>query len=220
MQKNRTGLGLVAWIALALAAPAADPPPPAINAVGIRATIIDARPPGAAPVRVDGFLRSKDPKHSDTGGPRPKQLAIALTRQCKEDLGDLRVQWRLVATDVESHQQTVVGSGEAPLVLTNLMSVCITSDPPVTVTYVPAKMERVDNRNVNNNTTVNRIVRATGQRMSGWSVQVFQGTTLVGEKYSDYSLKALLEKKAPPKSTPTTMGVTDNKRTMTPTPLH
>jgi len=217
MQPRHRGWCAAVGFALAAAAPAADPPAPSVNSVGIRAIIIDARPPGAAPTRVDGFLRYSQPRHTETGGPRSKQLAITLNRQCREDLGELRVQWRLVATDAESHKQTVVGSGEVPLVLTNLASVCMTSEPPVTVTYTPPKLERVDNRNSNAN--VGRLVRATGQRMSGWAVQVFQGTTLVGEKYSDYTLKMLLENRAPPKSTPTSMGVTDNKRTMTPTPL-
>ncbi|MCX6997742.1 MAG: hypothetical protein NTV49_11800 [Kiritimatiellaeota bacterium] len=186
---------------LPLDKPVVNKPPLSANSVMIKAQIIEAGAKSEPPPRGSGLLHTKDQKR-DPNAPKSKQLLITVARICKDDLSDAVVQWRLYATDVETRKMTVAGSGEIPVALTNLASQSVTSDPPVTVKYIPVKIEQSGG-----NQQAGRIIRASGQRISGWAVQVFQGTTLVGEKYSDSSLKSGVEGKAAPKSTSTTIGI-------------
>ena len=183
-------------------------PPPSANSVSITAQIIEAGTKNERPDRWSGLLNVKDQKRRNVGGPKSKQLFITLARMCKDDLGELRVQWRLYASDVQTHKTDIVGSNEVSIALTNLTPQSITTEPPITITYTPGKVEYSNNPGGNNNNiAASRVIRASGQRMTGWAVQVFQDTTLVGEKYSDPGLKSGVEKKEPPKSSATTMGI-------------
>ena len=225
---KRQLLGVAAWLALCLAAPGEeltlpdqgglklDKPPEtkpqySPTSVDIRAQIIEA-PDKNEPVvdRWSGLRNTKDPKRKPSGGPKSKQLAITLTRMCRAELNDVTVKWRLFAIDVESRKTVVAGSGEVPVVLTNMAAQSVTSTPPVTVTYTPPRRDYTPNQ------PAGRVTRGTGQRLSGWAVQAFQGDALVGEKYSDTNLKnwsenkettKALKTKEVPLSSSTTMGI-------------
>ena len=157
-------------------------PPLSANSVAIKAQLVEVR-------------HDKDKKPLDPRA-RPKQLVITLTRMSKDDLGDCTVKWSILGTDMADHKLVAVGSGDVPVTLTNRAPQCITSEPPVIVTYTPAKPGS------GGQGKPAKTIPASGQKMRGWCVQVLQGSALVGEQYDSMSTKAEMAKQAaqkPPK---------------------
>ena len=184
-----TGLAM-----LSATAPAAEPPtpPPApapsVNSVRIiKADLVEPRQP-----------YKKDQKPPDPHK-KNKQLIITIARVSTSDLGELRVRWSLIGQDVGEHKTIEIGSGDISVALTNMSPVCVTSEPPVSITYTPSKFEG------------GKTTPASGNRLSGWSVQVYQGAALVGEKFSPSSLKSDLQKASVPKKEPLPKTTKGNK---------
>ncbi|MCX6997743.1 MAG: hypothetical protein NTV49_11805 [Kiritimatiellaeota bacterium] len=173
---------LTGWLTFLGAAFGADQPQPADN-LTLDKPVVNKPPPSINSVAIKGQLvTAKDSKNPNA---KPKQLIITVNRMCKDDLGDCVAKWNVIGLDVTERKLESIGSGELPVTLTNRLPQCVTSSPPVTISYTPA-----------NRGQPGKVIHASGYKLSGWSVQVYQGSALVGEKYEPVSLKAEMAKQA------------------------
>ena len=135
-------------------------------------------------VRSEGGVASKGKTDTDT-----RHLEIKVTNRTSENLSDLVVKWVIFARDLGSDATKQAGSGEVKSSLAPMRAEKIEGQS-VTMTHTEGHAEKGKGGSQGNKSKGgSKQVKASGERLSGWGVQVLQDGKLVGEAYSRFELK-------------------------------
>ncbi len=122
------------------------------------------------------------------------QLSIDLDNRDNLQVKDLRVEWTIYSHPLGNVKLDKAGHGSKMLTLEPLKSEEFKSDK-ITITGTPKHgiVSQDKNRNNNNGNNQNNIittpVAATGSQYYGYAVQLYSGSTLLDQAYSQSTLK-------------------------------
>lgn len=143
----------------------------------------------AVNVRTDGKAMGEQKGNAEE---QKRFLEITLTNRTREELTGLVVKWAVFANDLEANETVKAGSGQVKSSVYFQRPEVVQSQT-VTMKYTPRHAERSSSgkgRSGSNRKATYKTVEAKGTRYKGWGVQVFQGSTMIGEAYSTPELKS------------------------------
>ncbi len=135
-------------------------------------------------VRGDGGVATKGKTDTDT-----RFLEIKISNRTSENLSDLVVKWVIFAKDIANDATKQAGSGEVKSSLAAMRAEKIEGQS-VSMSHTDSHAEKGKGSGQGNKGKGgSKKVKASGERFSGWGVQVLQDGKLVGEAYSRFELK-------------------------------
>jgi hypothetical protein len=151
-------------------------------------------------------VRVEQKNKSQTDGPKTtqtKELKVLLGNSTKQEYSGLKVKYLLFARDVLSKDISLLEQGERPADLKG-MNTAVVETPEVTATFTDEHSSggRKGGNQVGANSKSKK-VEASGQKMVGYAVQVFDAAgKLIGEAYGPLSMKEQVTKVGSTKAGP------------------
>ena len=125
------------------------------------------------------------------GGTQVRSLAIKLENHSKETFNDLIVKYWFFGHDAKAHDAKPVQAGQRKSALGPNARETVESET-VSIPYAPEHLEKAKGRSGRGKSGAGtaKKVPASGTKLTGYAVQVFNGSTIVAEEYSEESYKA------------------------------
>ena len=125
---------------------------------------------------------------SEKSKQQTRQLSVTLDNRDKEQVKDLSVKWAIYAHKMQNHQLVTVKQGTVKTKIEALEAKTVKSDR-VTIKGTP-KHSVTSRKTVRGKVQANtKHFPATGEEYYGYSVEVYAGSTLIDEVYSQPSLQ-------------------------------